>query len=258
MDVTLPQLAATQVVGFVLVLCRVGGLFVLAPIFGGRMIPTHAKLVIAGVISFALFPLVTPRGGVPTDISVAPLILKELVVGLAFALALGALSAAIHTAAALVDTTIGFSFAQLVDPLTQVQTAIAGQFYSLFTTLVFLLIGGDHLMIEGLAASYRLVPLGAVPSPSQLGALALHDLGTVFLLGLEIAAPVLVALALVDIALALVARTVPQMNVFIVGLPAKILVGLGAVAASLPYLTGHLQGELEQAVEQALSALRVG
>lgn len=253
----LPSIAATQLVGYVLVLCRVGGLFVFAPIFSGRMIPAQAKVIVAGAISFALEPMVVSGVTIPTGVEVVPLILKELLVGLAFALALGVVSAGIQAAASIMDTMVGFSFAQLVDPLTQAQTAVIGQLYSMFTVIVFLLIGGDHLMIEGLAASYRLIPLGVVPSATQLGAIAAQDLTQMFLISIEVAAPVIVALALVDITLALVARSVPQMNVFIVGIPAKIMVGLGAIAASLPFLTGHLEDQLQNAVYQALETLRV-
>ncbi len=253
----LPSIAATQLVGYVLVMCRVGGLFVLGPIFSGKMIPTQAKVIIAGAISFALEPLVVANTTIPTGIDVVPLILKELIVGLAFALALGVVAAGIQAAASIMDTMVGFSFAQLVDPLTQGQTAIIGQLYSLFTVIVFLLIGGDHLMIEGLAASYRLIPVGQIPSAAQLGGAAAQDLTQMFVIAIEVAAPVIIALALVDIALALVARSVPQMNVFIVGIPAKIMVGLGAIAASLPFLTGHLEDQLQTAVYTALQSLRV-
>jgi flagellar biosynthetic protein FliR len=253
----LPSIAATQLVGYVLVMCRVGGLFVLAPIFSGKMIPTQAKVIVAGAISFALEPMVVSGVKIPTGVEVVPLIMKELLVGLAFALALGVVAAGLEAAASIMDTMIGFSFAQLVDPLTQAETAIIGQLYSLFAVIVFLLIGGDHLMIEGLDASYRLIPLGSVPSATQLGAMAAQDLTQIFLIAIEVAAPVIVALALVDMALALVSRAVPQMNVFIVGIPAKIMVGLGAIAASLPFLTGQLEGQLQNAVYQALETLRV-
>jgi flagellar biosynthesis protein FliR len=255
--VSVPHFAATELVGFVLVLCRVGGLFALAPVFSARMIPVQAKLVVAGAVSFALEPLVTHGVTVPTGIDVAPLVLEELLVGLAIALSLAIVAAGFQAGAALLDTMIGFSFATLVDPLTQNQGAILGQLYSLFSVLVFLMIGGDHLMIEGLSASYRLIPLGTMPSVAQTAALAEHDLVQLSVIGLEVAAPVVVALGLVDVALGLVARTVPQMNVFIVGLPGKIMVGLGAIAASLPFVTGHTQDYLQQAVYQALSALRV-
>jgi flagellar biosynthetic protein FliR len=253
----LPGIAAAQLVGYVLVMCRVGGLFVLAPIFSGRMIPAQAKVIVAGAISFALEPMVVANQTIPTGVQVVPLIMKELLVGLAFALVLGVVAAGVQAAASIMDTMVGFSFAQLVDPLTQGQSAVIGQLYSLFTVVIFLLIGGDHLMIEGLDASYRLIPLGSVPSATQLGAIAANDLSQMFLIAIEVAAPVIVALAMVDIALALVARSVPQMNVFIVGIPAKIMVGLGAIAASLPFLTGHLEDQLTNAVYTALQSLRV-
>ena len=96
-----------------------------------------------------------------------------------------------------------------------------------------------------------------MPSAAQSGALAQHDLTQIFLIGVEVAAPVLVALGVVDVTLALVARAVPQMNVFFVGIPGKILVGVGAISASLPFVTGHVQDMLQQAVYQALSTLRV-
>lgn len=256
-QLSLPNIAASQLVGYVLVMCRVGALFLLAPIFSTRMIPMQAKLVVAGAISFALTPLVTNGVAVPTGVSVAPLILKELLVGLAFALGLAVITAGFQTAAAILDVTIGFSFAELVDPLTAGQSAVIGQLYAVFSVLVFLLVGGDRLMLEGLAASYRVIPLGTTPSLAQAAALAEHDITQVFLIGIEIAAPVLVTLALVDVSLGLVARAVPQMNVFFVGIPAKILVGLGAISASLPFVTGHVQGLLQQAVYQALSTLRV-
>jgi len=256
-ELQLPSIAGAQLVGYVLVLCRVGGLFVLAPVFSGREIPTQAKVIVAGAISFALEPIVIHGQVVPTGIELVPLILKELLVGLAIALALGVVAAGVQTAASLLDTMIGFSFATLVDPMTQAQTAVTGQLYSLFTVLVFLLIGGDHLMIEGLAASYRLVPLGVLPSAAKLGGLAAQDLTQIFVIGVEVAAPVVIALGLVDIAFALVARSVPQMNVFFVGIPGKVLVGLGAIAASLPFLTGHLEDLLQNAVYQALASLRV-
>jgi flagellar biosynthetic protein FliR len=254
--VNLPQFAGTQAVGFVLVLCRVGGLFVFAPVFSGRMIPMQAKLIIAGAISFTMMPLVT-SAGVPSGIAVAPVMVKETVVGLAFALALGVLGAAVQFAASILDTMIGFSYAALVDPINQTPSAILGQLYSLFSVLIFMMIGGDRLMIMGLAKSYDLIPLGEVPSVARMGSLATDGLAQVSVIGLEIGAPVIVALVLVDIAFGLIARTVPQMNVFVVGLPGKILVGFAAIGASLAFVTGDLETLLQQAVLHSLEALRV-
>ncbi|HEX4519264.1 MAG TPA: flagellar biosynthetic protein FliR, partial [Gaiellaceae bacterium] len=207
LSANLPDFAGAQAVAFVLVMCRVGGLFVLAPIFSATLIPMQAKLIIAGAISFALMPLVAPKH-VPTGLAVVPLMVKEIVVGLAFALVLGAIGAAVQFAASILDTMIGFSYAALIDPMSNAPAAILGQFYSLFSVLVFLLIGGDQLMIQGLAESYKLVPIGEMPSFARLGLLATNDVTQIGVIGLEIAAPVIIALMLVDVAFALVARAV--------------------------------------------------
>ncbi len=103
----------------------------------------------------------------PSGLAIVPVMVKEVIVGLALALGLGAVAAAIQFAASIMDTMIGFSYAALIDPMTSAPSAILGQFYSLFAILVFLLIGGDRLMIEGLAASYRLIPVERDAEPDE-------------------------------------------------------------------------------------------
>jgi flagellar biosynthesis protein FliR len=252
----LPRVAGAHLVAFVLVIARVGPLFLLAPVFSARMIPARAKLIAAGAIAVALTPLAEHGQKLPSDVlGVGGLVLKEALVGVAFAFVLAAIGAAVQAGASLLDTLIGFSFASLVDPITNMSNAILGQVYALFTALVFVVTGGDHIMIMGLAKSYELVPLSAAPDPGQLGATGFAALASVFTIGLEIAAPAVIALVVADAAFAIVARAVPQMNVFIVGLPAKILLGFATVAASLPYVSMHVQDDLANAVMTALHGL---
>ena len=101
-----------------------------------------------------------------------------------------------------------------------------------------------------------MLPLGAVPDPSALAGLAVDGLTQVFVVGVEIAAPVVLTLVLTDAAFGLLARAVPQMNVFFVGIPAKILVGLTVIAASLPFVARHIVGDIETAILHSLEALR--
>ncbi len=132
--INLPNLAGSEVMGFVLVLARVGGLFALAPGFSSKMIPAQAKLIIAAAISFALMPIAMHGHVLPTAPGpLAFLIMKEVLVGLAFALPLAMLGGAIQAGATLLDTMIGFSFASQVDPITNTQNAVISQLYSLFT-----------------------------------------------------------------------------------------------------------------------------
>jgi flagellar biosynthetic protein FliR len=181
--------------------------------------------------------------------------LKEALVGIAFAFVLAALAAAVQAGAALLDSIVGFSFASLVDPITNMQNAILGQIYSVFTVVVFVVTGGDQMMIMGLAKSYSLVSLTQGPDTARLGAMGFSALASVFVIGLEVAAPAIIALIVADCAFAIVARAVPQMNVFVVGLPAKIMLGFATVAISLPFVAGHVQDDLANAVTLALHGL---
>jgi flagellar biosynthetic protein FliR len=251
--VTLPAIASDQVIGFILVLGRVGGLFVLAPVFSSRMLPMRIKAMIAFAVSLAMMPMATHGVAIPQDAgSIATLLMKEVAVGLVFAFPMALLMGAVQAGASLLDTVIGFSFAAVLDPLQNQQSAILGQFYSLFATMVFALSGGDRIMLEGLGASYRALPLTAMPSTAAIAAGGVAAFAQVFTIGLAIVAPVLVALVITDAALGLISRAVPQMNVFFVGMPAKILIGFGIIAASLPFVAGQLQTQLEQSVLQAV------
>jgi flagellar biosynthetic protein FliR len=160
----------------------------------------------------------------------------------------------VQAGASLVDTTVGFSFGALLDPVTGVNNAVIGQVYSLFATMVFLLSGGVRLMMMGLSRSYDLVPLGSLPPLGSLGALALHGLEQVPVIGFELVAPVLLAVLVADATFGLVARAVPQMNVFVVALPAKVLLAFAVVAVSLPLVGQHLESDFTDALATALRA----
>jgi flagellar biosynthetic protein FliR len=254
--VTLPDQALTEVLGFLLVVCRVGGLFVLAPGFSATMIPNRIKLMLAMALALAMMPIAVHGQTVPLNAGgYVMLMLKELGVGLIFAFPMALVGAAVQAGASLLDTLIGFSFSSVLDPVNNQQVAILGQFYSLFAVLVLLMSGGDHIMIEGIGASYRALPITAYPHIDVLTSGALGAFAQVWVIGLEIAAPVLVALVITDAAIGLVSRAVPQMNVFVVGMPAKILVGMTVIAATLPFVSNQVQGALQQSVVQALQTL---
>jgi flagellar biosynthesis protein FliR len=252
----LPQYAGTQLVAFVLVIGRVAPLFLLAPVFSGSLISTRVKFLAAAAITVALTPVAAHGQTIPTEpLAFALGLAKEVGVGLAFALALGTLTAAVQAGASLLDTLVGFSFGAQIDPVNGNQSAILGQVYGLFAVMVFVVSGGVRLMIMGLARTYDLVPLGAFPSTGALAGLALHSLEQVPIVGLELAGPVILAVVVTDSAFGLVARAVPQMNVFVVGLPVKVLLSFAVLASSLPLVGLHLQGDLTTALSQALQAL---
>jgi flagellar biosynthesis protein FliR len=252
----LPELAGEQVAAFVLVLARVGGLFFFAPVFSSKLIPARAKFIAAGAISLAMTPLVESSAKVPQDpVELAGLLVKEIIVGLGIALALGVVAAAVHAGASIVDAVGGFAFASLVDPFTNMQGSPFAQLYGVFATMVLLLSGGDHVMIQGLARSYELVPIDAPLHFGRMAELATTGLVEIFLIGIAVVAPVLLALLLTDVALGLVSRAVPQMNVLFVGMPAKIMVAFAVAAASLPFVAMRLESGLAEMMMRALGVM---
>src|SRR5581483_2766321 len=153
----LPTLAGEELLAFVLVAARVGGLFAFAPVFSSTLIPLRVRVVAAGALALAISPVASRQVGLPAGAgAIAAAIAKEILVGLALAFAVGIVLAAVHAGAALIDAVVGFSFAQIVDPFTSVQAAAFGQLYAMFATVVLLLTGGDRMMIAGLADSYRI------------------------------------------------------------------------------------------------------
>jgi flagellar biosynthetic protein FliR len=238
----------------------VSPLFLLAPLFSSKMLPVRARSIVAVALTVALLPIARTgaHDQIPLDaIPFAALLLKELLVGAAFSFVLAALFAAISAAGSLVDTLIGFSFGSLVDPVNGNQSTVMSNIYSLLGITVFIAINGDAWVIEGLARTYNAIPLLAAPKIGSLTAGAELAFSGVFAAAVEISAPIVLALILTDAAFGVVSRVVPQLNVFAVGFPAKMVVGLTIVGASLPFVSGWLGDQLQQSVMSALAALKV-
>jgi flagellar biosynthesis protein FliR len=254
----LSQLAGNQLGGFILVLARVTPLFLLAPIFSSTLIPRTAKGMIAVGISVGLTPIAMHGQHIPSDpLKVAGLALEGMLVGLSFSFALAVLMAAVESAGSFVDVVSGFSYGELINPLSGDTSAVMSRFYSLFGTMIFLVIGGDAWTLRGLGRTFQLVPLTQSPAIGSLVGGAEQAFSTIFTSALEIGAPVLAALLITDVAFGVVSRVVPQMNVFAVGFPTKVAVAMLVVAASLPFVSGWISGQLSSSVGAALGALHV-
>jgi flagellar biosynthetic protein FliR len=252
----LDQLAGNNLAGFILVLARVTPLFFIAPLFSSQMIPPRVRGLVAVGLAIGLAPLALRGQHIPSDaLSLAGLVCEGLLVGLGFAFALAALMAAVQSAGAFADVLAGFSFGALVDPLDGNQGGVLLQLYSLFGTLVFLAIGGDAWVLRGLARTFQLVPLTQAPQLATLVGGAEHVFSGIFTAALEVAAPVVIALLITDVAFGVVSRVVPQLSVFAVGFPAKVGVALLVVSASLPFIGGWLANEISTSVGAALGAL---
>jgi flagellar biosynthetic protein FliR len=241
---------------FFLVRARVSPLFLFAPLFSSKLLPGRVRGIAAVAIAIGLSPAVVGTERIPLDVlTYSGLLLKELLVGLAFAFALGALFAAVQVAGAFIDYLIGFSFGSLVDPVNGTQTTVLSQLYSLLGVLVFIAIGGDAWVIGGLARTYDVIGPLDLPSIGQLVGQANQEFVGIFAAAIQVAGPIILALVLTDAAFGVVSRVVPQLNVFGVGFPVKLLVGLVLLGATLPFVAGWISGQLQSSVAGALHAL---
>jgi flagellar biosynthetic protein FliR len=261
-EAVLAEFSQQQVLGFMLVLARVSPLFLLAPLFSSKLLPARARGIVAVGLALGIAPIALSAGEgpvpLPTDVlAIGGLVVKEMLVGLGFSFALGALFAAVQVAGSLVDTMIGFAFGALVDPVTGTSGGVLNQLYALIGVVIFVVIGGDAWVIQGLARSYEAIPLADAPAIGSLVEGAQVAYSGIFAAAVEICAPVLIAAVLTDVAFGLVSRVVPQLNVFAVGFPAKVTVGLVLVGASLPFVAGWLGDELQGSVSSALQTLKV-
>jgi flagellar biosynthesis protein FliR len=254
----LRQFSEQQVASFMLVIARVAPLFLVAPMFSSKMIPGRVKGIAAVGLAVGIAPLAMKGGRVPLDVmGLGSLMIKELLVGLAFAYALSVLFAAVSAAGSLADTLIGFSFGALVDPITGTNASVLSQAYSLVGIAVFIAINGDAWVIQGLHRTYELVPLVGYPALGPMVAGVQHAFTGIFIAAVELAAPVLLAVIITDAAFGAVARVVPQLNVFAVGFPAKVTVGLLVIGVSLPFAAGWISDQLQGSVSAALQSLRL-
>jgi flagellar biosynthetic protein FliR len=164
---------------------------------------------------------------------------------------------AVQTAGGLADMASGFSFGATVDPINGNQGGAFARLYMMIGTAMFIAIGGDAWMLRGISRTFTLVPLTKAPQIAGLVNGAEQAFAQIFVAAVEVAAPVLLALLITDVAFGMVSRAVPQLNVFSVALPLKVGVALLVVAASLPFLGGWMTDQIYTSVGTALHSLSI-
>lgn len=219
-------------------LFRISGFFVAAPFWGYRIIPNAVKVPIVLALAFSVGPVVLGLGPVaPNSLwTAAGWAMREVMIGALVGFCFATLFWAVRMAGDLIGLQMGFSIVNVIDPNSTEQVSLIGEFKYLIAMLILLVIDGHHLMIAALVDTYRVVPVGSgLPGGNALD-LIIRLSGATFVSAIKIGAPVIVTLLLTDVVMGIVARTVPQMNIFIVGFPLKIGIGFLFLAASLPFL----------------------
>ncbi len=249
---TIADIAAAGGPVFLLVLFRITGVMMLAPVFGSAMAPVPLKIFLSLLLALLFFPMLKGQGSAPPmDATLLTLAVAwELAVGLLIGFAASLLFAGVQFGGHLIDQELGLQQANLLDPMLNEQISIMGQFKVLLATLIYLLINGHHLLITALSDSFRAVPLMGLRF-SEGAALHLSDtlIRDVFRMGVEIAAPALVTLFLITIALAFMARTAPEMNIFGLSFSLRLAVGFVVIALGVGlFVSGFESRQMQQSL----------
>jgi flagellar biosynthetic protein FliR len=234
-----------QVISFMLVFFRIGAILFTAPLFSGRNIPIQVRILLSLALAITITTAIVPYKGVLAysinDINNVWLlfmsIAKEIILGIAIGFIAQLTFIGIQVAGQLVGNDIGFGMMNILDPSSHDVVTITAGLYTVIATLIFLVTNSHHYILMAIARSFEKIPLGSwFPSESYVWHLS-NVFNGVFETGLRLAIPVMGALFLAKIAMAIITRTIPQMNVFTVGFPLQIAVGLLAMAFSLPFMS---------------------
>jgi flagellar biosynthetic protein FliR len=227
---------------FFLIFLRVGAIMMTAPLFGSKNIPVLLKAGLLLSISIVLYPIIN-LDPIPFLTEIIPFglgVIGEIILGVAIGLSVRLLFAGIQLAGQLAGFQMGLAIVNVMDPQTSAQVPILAQFNNLIAMMVFLAINAHHWFLRSLMESFRLVP----PFNFTLNYSLVEHLmmlgGNMFIIALKIGAPIIATMLITSVALGLIARTVPQMHIFIVAMPLKILIGLLMLSLTAPYLSSFL------------------
>jgi flagellar biosynthetic protein FliR len=231
---------------FVLVSARVAGLFLAAPLWSTAGVPKSIRSAAAVLLSIVLIPSVIPVAPLPDDmVAMAVILASETLLGIAIGMTGAMFMHGVMVAGEVASLQMGLSLGQALGALPEGATVGVGQLKGYFASLIYLSLGGHLTLYQALAGSFAAVPPGRAFLGVQGGRMVAELAGTVFSSGIRAAAPVMVALLLANLALAILGKAVPQLNVMMVSFPVTIAIGMIALGASLPFLAAYLGGQID-------------
>jgi flagellar biosynthetic protein FliR len=231
-------------------LVRPGLLIAAAPAFGGTWAPAPVKIgltVILATICMAVVPV--PAAGEPAGLAL--ILTREAVIGFALGFAVRLLVSGAEMAGQLAGFQLGFAYASVVDPQSGVRNNVLSSAYGLTALLVFLGLNAHHDLVRALVASYDVLPIGVGSVDDSLPEVVARMLGLVLVLGVRLAAPVLIVLLVVELALGLASRAAPTLNLMAQGFPVRLLVGLITLAAMIRVIPAVVARAVPAALELA-------
>ena len=229
-------------------LTRVAALISIAPVLGARTLPRRIRLMLALALTWAILPLTPPVPAVEPLSPTGLLILaQQVVIGLSMGFVLRLVFAALELGGHMIATQMGLSFASLVDPQNGGQTPLLSQFYTLLGTLVFLSLNGHLLLVQLLVDSFKTLPVAAAGVDRDVLWVLANWASHLFAGAVLISLPAVASLLVVNLAFGVMTRAAPQLNIFAVGFPITLVLGLLILLYNLPTLLYQLNGLFEDA-----------
>ena len=232
------ELLQGHIAVFLLMLVRVSGIFLISPFFGSMNISIYFRVGTALAITILLFPEVDGLGTayVPENvIRFGVTALGELFIGWLIGFVAYATFSAIHFAGKVMDMQVGFAMVNVMDPTSGQQIPLIGSFLYNLAVIVLLATNGHHMILAALVESFRVVPIAGMEGNLSLAMLMANFTGTIFLTGMKIAMPITFAILLTNVGLGILSRTMPQMNIFVVGIPMQLMIGITVLSMIIPF-----------------------
>ena len=243
---------------FLLAFTRIVTMFVQAPIWGSHHMPTQVLVGMAGCLSFIIFPQLT----IPQELyhitlfNLGLMVMGQALIGLVIGFVSFIILAGAQFAGEMLDIQMGLSVAAAFDPASHGAINLLRRFKFYFSMIVYLILGGHRQLIHVLGKSFDLIPLTGLNFPGGLIEMCISLVGSLFYLAVQIAAPVLAALSIVQVALGLLSRVAPQMNVFMLSFPLNIAIGVLLISISLPVFCYALHGLFDQNYHDLIRAVQ--
>ncbi|CAH1056165.1 Flagellar biosynthetic protein FliR [Paenibacillus pseudetheri] len=234
---------------FLLIFCRITAFFVVVPVFSSQGVPTTFKIGISFFVALVVFSANGTGITIPQDFSYILLIMREVLIGLLLGFIGYLMFMAIQTAGSFIDIQIGFGIANVIDPMTGTSAPILGNFKYMIALLMFLSMNGHHHLLDAIVYSYKWIPMNndlfLRMVDGSLSEFLVRTFAQSFVLAFQMSAPLVTALFLTDVGLAFLARTAPQYNVFVIGVPLKIIIGIALLLVLMPGLAVLFQNLFE-------------
>lgn len=254
-----------EILIFFAVLCRFASLFALMPIMGDRVVPAPVKVLLAVVVSIALFPALTGRGG-GVDLNdsawtlsgwgIVSTLFFEVVLGLVFGFVAKYAFEVVQFGSTFLGTLAGFSMSSQYDPHQESQTEVVSRLQITLAMLLFLVLEGHHLVIRSALESYKVVGLGKASLGEALSKELLSMTAEIFRIGLQLAAPIAVVLFAVNVVYGVMSKSMPQMNVLVLSFSVSTILGLGLMLVLQPEFYHVTRELIERMSEHLVRVLR--